>query len=694
MRIKFLMALGAAALLSTSIPLWSAFAQSTPGRVVLPVEVFTRAGAPVVVERSFIMPQTHLGAAVKLYLQIHNLEGSGVASVQFNNGPWVALTDTTVTIDPRDARFGTLGLGLATKRLTLPLPAGLVAGTNVLRFKVEHTRRTVGYRVLTFNIRNSSDGNLLSSSNYFVQENPANWLPPYSDAANIAQGQQLWQSGALRRSVTDTAPIRATCADCHLASGRDLKYFNYSNGSIVARSLYHGLTEEQGKQVASYIRTLNVPNPGRPWNPPYQPNSTLDSQPVSSWAAGGGLGAVLANDADSLLLLFPGGIDALDIDSTKTLNLRQTRIFLPLPDWNHWLPSVHPKDAFGSAFDNSPLRYRYDGLGTVPAANSGWNGFAILPALRGQVAGVDPSTYARGQLASDLHYWGARQALEFLNARRPTTWTSQDAEAFYATMLWLLVKTFEFHQEFNLEELGSAYFGSQSEPRTWFNRIPALANPSRTAGIPRSDSVLAGTPLQNSVTYEYLGTSWYYLQDILDANNRNQSGTLPIDWGYFDGTIASLGGRSGYPEMSTFLAHRIKGLQNQDNGRPPSSLATGMDPWNQGDVGRLVRHPYIWQGTGAVSSDTKRQLLDAFMQAWLKAARKFTPSEYYAQGAVSPTETYTWAANNPASKMGTHILLYEENGAPPERVRELRDFAYTLWPHINWDTIQKYGTSP
>src|SRR5207249_8229093 len=41
------------------------------------------------------------------------------------------------------------------------------------------------------------------------------------------------------------------------------------------RSMFHGLSEQQGELVASYIRSLPVPNPGRPWNPPYQPGPGL-----------------------------------------------------------------------------------------------------------------------------------------------------------------------------------------------------------------------------------------------------------------------------------------------------------------------------------------------------------------------------------------------------------------------------------
>lgn len=96
----------------------------------------------------------------------------------------------------------------------------------------------------------------------------------------------MWEEAQLIESpLAPNRAIKARCARCHAQDGRDLKYFNYSKWSIVARSQFHGLSEKQGQQIASYIRSFDVPNPGRPRNPPYQPGPGLDSQPVQMWAA-------------------------------------------------------------------------------------------------------------------------------------------------------------------------------------------------------------------------------------------------------------------------------------------------------------------------------------------------------------------------------------------------------------------------
>jgi hypothetical protein len=162
------------------------------------------------------------------------------------------------------------------------------------------------------------------------------------------------------------AQIQARCADCHTQDGRDLKHFNFSNTSIIARSRFHGLSTEQGPQIASYIRTLPVPNPGRPWDPPYQPGPAVDEKPVSEWAAGSGIAWVLDNDAQILPDLLgihrqqsgsgsAGSLSQPDLRTVldrinhdvlspdRNLNPQEIPIALRLPDWSQWLPRIIPK---------------------------------------------------------------------------------------------------------------------------------------------------------------------------------------------------------------------------------------------------------------------------------------------------------------------------------------------------------------
>ena len=126
----------------------------------------------------------------------------------------------------------------------------------------------------------------------------------------------------------------------------------------------------EGQQIASYIRSLPVPSPGRPWNPPYQPGPGLDRQPVENWAAGAGLAWALDNDSGTLPFIF-GANPQLDGSALVpritrepfrpdgNLNVREIPISLQLPDWNHWLPQVHPMDAWGPAFEKNEFSEWY-----------------------------------------------------------------------------------------------------------------------------------------------------------------------------------------------------------------------------------------------------------------------------------------------------------------------------------------------
>ena len=277
--------------------------------IQLPLEVVGLDGT--IVTTSFSIPAgSNLTGALTLSMQIHGLRYETQASVQVNDSGWRPISDSTVTLLGNATAYGGIGGGFSTLKMTMNLSAGEVTvGTNTISFRFNGTDgRVSGFRVLAFNLVNGSGSSLIPAQ-AFVQEDPNTWEPPSSQASDIAAGKTLWYTAALTKpSTSGPTPILAHCTDCHAQDGRDLKYFNYSNNSVRTRAMFHGLTAAQGNQIASYIRTINVVNPGRPWNPPYQPGPGLDSGPVIDWAAGAGLDAVLDNDQELLNALFPSGI--------------------------------------------------------------------------------------------------------------------------------------------------------------------------------------------------------------------------------------------------------------------------------------------------------------------------------------------------------------------------------------------------
>ncbi|HEV3332052.1 MAG TPA: hypothetical protein VG096_13770, partial [Bryobacteraceae bacterium] len=403
-----------------------------PSAITLPVEVMGPNGTVV---SAVVNAPTVPAGSNTMQMRIHGLRYETEASVQVNSSAWVPLNTATVTLLGNAAAYGGIGGGFGTLDITVPLPAGAIAaGNNTINFRFNATDgRTSGFRVLSFNFLDPN-GNALMPSQAFVQDDPSTWQPPSSNPSDIAAGQALWHGAALTvPQATGPVPIQAACASCHAQDGRDLKYFNYSNFSIVARSMFHGLTAQQGQQIASYIRTLPVNNPGRPWNPPYQPGPGLDSLPVNEWAAGAGLGAVANSDQDQLNDIFPAGIQDSVFSAQGTLNPRQIRVTFQLMDWNEWLPAIHPMDAFGAAF-----------------VTSGYN--TSYQALRAALKVGDPATYTSytvgtlfgGFINGRQDFWN----LVDTGKNVPSFWTAYNTAALYSVPLWGLVKSWEINNEF------------------------------------------------------------------------------------------------------------------------------------------------------------------------------------------------------------------------------------------------------
>ncbi|MBC7974397.1 MAG: hypothetical protein H7138_05380 [Myxococcales bacterium] len=358
-------------------------AQSTK----LPLEVLGPVGTKVTLP--FTLRAT--GTSPRLRFECHScgfndvaLDGKGeLAKAQLfvNDRSAVALNRYTGKVLPGGARevvgnaqlvlsptaeaYGGIGGGFRTVRIELPVD-GLHAGANRITF--EYAREapgSLGFRITSFDVIDTDGSTLLQDT--IAHDDPGTWTPdPTQDAG---MGAVLWaRRDSLYDPVVDdlddqrgggttTGAIHAACADCHAADGHDLKFFNYSTAAIVARAKYHRLSAIEGKQIAAYIRGLGGPvaAKARPWNPPYQPGPELDLRPAREWAAGAGIEAVLETDAEMEKILFPAGVTrpkvAAVVNRFATLNMRELSIALQLPDWNQWLPKIHPLDAFDTTAD-------------------------------------------------------------------------------------------------------------------------------------------------------------------------------------------------------------------------------------------------------------------------------------------------------------------------------------------------------
>ena len=667
----------------------AAAARPASDRILLPLEVLGEDGATLAVSFSLDAPQSR--AAQSLRLQIHGLRYAEEASLQINSGGWIALRNDTVSVAEPARSFGGIGGGFSTLKITVALPPdAFAAGGNTIRFRFNHTDGFVsGFRVLAFNVLDASGQRLLPPDR-FAQDDPAAWTPPLSGASSIEAGKQLWRSAPLvSSSIANSPKIQAHCSDCHAHDGRDLKYFNFSNHSIITRSRFHGLSQLEGEQIASYIRSLPMSNPGRPWNPPYQPGPGLDAQPVSNWAAGAGLAWVLDRDEDAFPYLAnqTGGrtgtavppaeradLSAITAKITPelfrpdgNLNPREIPIALQLPDWSGWLPRVHPKDVWGAAFTESEFAALYDGGSPATGAKSNRSSLRALLS-----AGQGASRNSQAVSAAFAQWSQARQDFLKRFLKPETRWSPQLANHVYSAQLWQLVKAWEMTQESGLESRGREFFGAAAEPRTWCNTVPQEAAPA-SAHIPDGPAGVGGSALTN----EYFNASWYELQILLNAGNHQRRDRGPVDWVYMAGRIHDLYAQTHQPEPARLLVAVIKAQQSTDPRIGPDDLRRGWRPEDNVDP-RIMVSP-VWAPIfQPLPAELRRALTSAFLSAWMDKNLQYSIARYLPFGLarkpyVVPYEYgeitggQTWSA----------AQQFKAAGVPPELISRLAAWGST-----------------
>ncbi|QIE27122.1 hypothetical protein SBC1_54460 (plasmid) [Caballeronia sp. SBC1] len=691
---------GGAAGTSTSAATTPAQGTSVAGAIIMPLEVMSAAGGNIV-STTLTVPS---GASAKvLTMKVNNLSYDAKGSVQINGGPWIDLTNANVTVLGNAKLYGGIGGGYDTISLNVSV-SGAVNGNNVINFRFNTTDGvSSGYRVLSFNLQDVSGQNLISANN-FTQDDPTQWTAPLPGASDISAGQALWQSATLIDSPINAGQqLKAHCMDCHAASGSDLFKFNYSNNSIVVRSEYHGLTQNQGLQIASYIRSLSsrYPTPGvncRPWNPPYQPGPGLDSAPVSDWTCGAGVDAVSENDLDTLAAIFPNGINAATIATKGHINIREIPIGFQLPDWNHWVPRIHPKDAWGDYFTNSNLNKLYAGEGT---GNGTYN-------MKTQLAnGGTPYAQGKtGDIFNDLYYWGVALGEDFAppNAGVSGNYTIPQQENLYGTVQWQLLKSWELAQDYSLEvNCPAAWVNEEQAPkaeaRGWCGYWRFIFNVSpHIQGFPPNNSMFG-----SAVGHYVKANQWYYLQILLNPGSGAHNVHLPTDWQYAYGLLNNLYQSSGRAEPIRNFLYVLKGAQEMDNGVGVTNVDRGwtirdsspLDVWNGGQSG-------VWNGT---SLATEQAVVGAFLSNWMDTTTSFNINSWQREGqanAVPGETTCYWSMRSLCEINYVHgtlsggtvenfptwtwnqIPLMQGEGIDKTQVNRLATWLNTAYPSSNY----------
>lgn len=693
------------------------------GSIHLPLEVIGPDGYTETV--SFNLSEADPSA---LYLKVHRLgyrdapvnPGRGAkGSVRLNNGPWVDLSNAGVSLEGRARAYGGIGGGFHTVAFTVPI-SGAVLGRNTLSFRFNKTDGiTSGYRILELNLLKGS--RRLLPESFFSYEDPSTWKPPLSNPQDIQKGQELWESASLAESPLSSNKLRASCADCHARDGRDLKYFNYSNWSIQARSEFHGLSAKEGQQIASYIRSLNTPAPkqARPWNPPYQPGPGLDSKPVAEWAAGAGLEAVLAQDKDMLPYLFPLGTSpealAQVVDTKATLNLRELPIALQLPDWNDWLPEVHPKDLWGSYFEGSSVQKAYEQTRNtlaVQGASALVGSGQLLPLLDGLRATLNEAIGVMNGPEPCRVYMGSSSynpvPSPLLDLLPPTP--DRCEQALRSLNHWSAVKHWEVMQEFGLEGLTpSLYF--YGEARGWpgqWRQVFELA-PHRSANNSYNFTY------QTRAVGVYENAAWYHLQLILNAGNRDPKGAFPPEWSYTLQHLDLLGfetNRLGLDAPNPLLlsATQLKLYQNLDTPAGPGQNGWWIalvHPWRLESVQTSGKGYNTWTALEGYQAGLRAKVVNAFLRAFLDKTKSYplsawpretNPNQLSADKLESPAFTNI----NPPPRSEAELYYPESQairfyramarfkqmpGLDANLLSQLVDWCRQAWPSADWSAL-------
>lgn len=652
--------------------------------IMIPIEVLGEEG--IIVERTFTIDNQTLNNTSKIWLMINNLSYQNKGSIKINDNSWLPLNHNTTEVYQKELAYGGMVYGgFNTIRLTIPAN-GLQEGTNTIQFRFDTSDGiSIGYRVIKMNLIDSNNTRLLAE-NSFIEDNPNNWTAP--DNSSVQNGENLWYNKDLwnhytlnnnegfwyGKTIPNRGIIRAKCTDCHTQDGRDLEMFSYSNLSIIERSKFHGMTEQEGKDIAAYIRSLSsnstIGRYGRPWNPPYQPGPVLKDIPIEQWAAGAGLEWVLENDADMAPYIFTNGTSKIGIRSVFDSDKMDDRTLLPLaiqfPDWKHWLPIVHPKDAYTkNEWWNTTLPDAQNPIKNYEAIRDQFvnnynpdniESFNVPQKLRYLGIGLDGRTgfryfYQHG--AVDTKHWRSEGG----NANQHLA-DGIDLEMAKTSMARLqAVKYFELVNEFNLQDKAPQTVPNVEEdqplerqwPVKWYSvfEVPAhfTSNNSRH---------YIG---QEHKTGHYETTAWYNLQFVINGGNGFVGGTTPTDFNYhtpFMGFSAYYSGISEPLRRFSAINHMYQIRTWSGNNGP-------------GNEGFRISNQGIWEMMGSSNSnqefhdpsyDIVKQLdnieaglsdkvLEAMLLQFLNEAEKYDLSTWprtadggdYQLDAVSKTTT-------------------------------------------------------
>jgi hypothetical protein len=692
----------------------------------------------------------------QLYIKGHNLgyhksdyaEQNGYdkkASFRINGGAWIPINNDNFSAKYPESKYysgqltGPIGGPWSVLRGTLPIAntGALQSGANTIEFRFNGTEgMTSGYRILDLDLQTSGGTSAIGETS-FVQDDPDTWEPPYTSSSAIEDGKEYWNARNTLLERPGGRDIVASCSDCHAQDGRDLKYFNFSNKSIITRAEFHGLSTEKGRKIASYIRTRTLTLPdgytvadaGRPWNPPYQPGPGLKDEPVELWAAGAGMKWVLEQDMDMYPLLYPSASDrqvlrSLDgvpenperflasLEGTRnqgqmltrthtdsTLNVDELPIAKPLPDVFEWWPDEHPMDYLPggeSAFNNSKWVSYYQRWRSEME-----KGEAHIESLAQETAAAiaDENYKYEGLMGLGILFTESSYLSDW---EWPSDWDTVDDDVFRQKLSfeqWRALKTWEIMQEFNLQDYGDEMFTNNPDglraggkDRTWFIQTSLYDVAPHKNGKPGySTNGAFATECQNF----YFSTAWYEVASILNTGNRLGSQNDPFDWNYHHPHIGAHVNCYDHPQPLRYMKAQILVQQQRANFRGITGSKKGWDDWH-------VISPQRALATGgkaaflssALPNDLRLDIAESILRAHTIETLRYDTDNYSRGGGnlLRPSD-YTpeiqsalglgWPNRTDAQYTMTSMLA--QAGGRATLVDSMARWGEKMWPNGNWE---------
>ncbi|MFP4228442.1 MAG: hypothetical protein ACLFTE_06400 [Salinivenus sp.] len=657
------------------------------------------------------------------------------ASVRLNNGDWLDINNSTVTCEGPEANARCVDGPMHTIRFRVPIEdlGALNDGANALTFRFNYAHPdgelgdpSTGYRILDLELRDGNGTDRIDDT-AFQWDDPSTWTAPdgYDSAADVSEGEALWHERNALIDGWNGEEIWASCADCHTKDGYDLQYFAFSNKSIVERSRFHDLSEDEGKKIAAYIRSLDltaedgstIDPPGRPWDPPYQPGPTAagsradgedrtQGQPFSEldpayWAAGAGAEWALDSDAEMKDFLFPNGIAYQgDVRVDQSLNVRELPTAAQMPDWNEWLPVHHPVDVWGEEFESSAV----------------WDAYQNeVPDLIEQAKNGNLKKAA--DAARLFHYHLQSSPDRFRNVSVPDPYEFEAAEL--SRMQWGAVKTFETLHGNHFENDAQEIYGDGAEPLQWLSRSRILFDQA-----PHIQGEVKGD--ESGIMDTYHDAAWYHLQMVVNSGAGIATGSSPVDWKYHYAHISAANDAGG-PHAWRLVGSYLRILQNAND--------LGSDYSDSEPEGWYMRHttPVVMERNlghwakdvlPALSDEEYRKALNVTLQALMDGLSDTDFDAWSRVGLDQPkgdrqygiepesheplhVKNYSsdedplnrprwrYDATTYADHFWTSLEYFGESGAAYSVLEEMATWAETAWPNGDWmDRIEPYQDNP